>query len=116
MSYAAPILRPYQADCIEAVFREWLTHNSTLVVLPTGSGKSVIFSEIVRRSYPKRSLIIAHRKELIEQAARHIQRAGLDTEIEMAHQKADASMFQRASIVVASIQTLISGGESKRMT
>jgi superfamily II DNA or RNA helicase len=116
MSYVAPILRTYQHECIESVFREWQTHNSTLVVLPTGSGKSVIFSEIVRRMYPKRSLVIAHRKELIQQAAKHIERAGLNTEIEMANQKADASLFQRASIVVASIQTLVSGGASKRMT
>ncbi len=117
MSYEAPILRPYQFDCIESVFREWETVCSTMAVMATGTGKSVCFSEIVRRVYPKRSLVIAHRKELIQQAAKHVSRTGLDTEIEMAHQKADASMFQRGSVVVASIQTLVSGTkDNKRMT
>ena len=108
-------LRPYQVDCIESVFEDWKSHQSVLVVLPTGVGKSVIFSEIVRRIHPVRSLVIAHRGELIYQAVKHIERSGLDTEIEMADHKADASMFQRGSIVVATIQTLVSGISSGRI-
>ena len=33
------ILRPYQSAASEAIFKEWLAHDSTLVVMPTGGGK-----------------------------------------------------------------------------
>lgn len=42
-------LRPYQRDAVDAVFDRWQTDSSTLVVCPTGTGKSVIFSEVMRR-------------------------------------------------------------------
>lgn len=42
-------LRPYQRDAVESVFNEWDQVQSTLVVCPTGTGKSVIFSEVMRR-------------------------------------------------------------------
>lgn len=42
-------LRPYQQEAVDGVFREWEEHQSTLVVAPTGTGKSVIFSEVMRR-------------------------------------------------------------------
>jgi len=46
---AAITLRPYQEEAVGAVFREWGNVASTLVVCPTGTGKSVIFSEVMRR-------------------------------------------------------------------
>ena len=42
-------LRPYQVDSVDGVFREFETNRSTLVCLPTGTGKSVVFSEVMRR-------------------------------------------------------------------
>lgn len=42
-------LRPYQKEAADAVFREWETVQSTLVCKPTGTGKSVLFSEVMRR-------------------------------------------------------------------
>lgn len=42
-------LRPYQREAVDAVFREWESNQSTLVVAPTGTGKSVVFSEVMRR-------------------------------------------------------------------
>lgn len=43
-------LRPYQQAAVDGVFREWESGNvSTLVVIPTGGGKSVVFSEVLRR-------------------------------------------------------------------
>ncbi len=43
-------LRPYQVDAVERVFEEWdRGAGSTLVCLPTGAGKSVVFSEVMRR-------------------------------------------------------------------
>lgn len=42
-------LRPYQREAVDAVFREWESVSSTLVVMPTGTGKSVVFSDVMRR-------------------------------------------------------------------
>lgn len=108
-------LRHYQHDCVESVFKEWENVRSTLAVLPTGTGKSLIFSEVVRRVHPRRALVIAHTRELINQAVRHVERAGLKTEIEMGDSKADASLFNNASVIVATIQTLNAGVTSKRI-
>ena len=46
---AGIVLRPYQVETVEAVFEEWESVQSTLACLPTGCGKSVIFSEVMRR-------------------------------------------------------------------
>lgn len=117
MTYPPPILRHYQFDAVEAVFKEWETHSSTMVVLATGLGKTVTFCEVVRRLHPQRSIIIAHRTELIDQACSSLARIGLRSEIEMAERKADASIFYGDSTVVASVQSLNSGKkDSKRMT
>jgi superfamily II DNA or RNA helicase len=43
-------LRPYQREAVDSVFQQWEEGvNSTLVCLPTGCGKSVVFSEVMRR-------------------------------------------------------------------
>jgi superfamily II DNA or RNA helicase len=100
--------RPYQTDCVNAVLSGWQNHQSVLVVLPTGTGKSWIFSDLVRRTYPKRSLILANRGELLFQAARHVQRTGLETSIEKAELQAGTGFWNKKPVVVASVQTLIS--------
>lgn len=108
--------RPYQIAAIAAVEECFKTQQSALVVLPTGTGKSRIFSELVRRMHPKRSLVLAHRSELIWQAKKNVEFAGLGVEVEKAEHFADTNMFNRNSVVVASVQTLVSGrGEKKRM-
>lgn len=66
------VLRPYQQEAFEKVLEEWDRGvKKTLLVLPTGTGKTIVFSKIaeecVRRG--KRVLIMAHRGELLEQAA-----------------------------------------------
>lgn len=62
-------LRPYQKDAIAAIRNEWTKEGRkrTLLVLPTGCGKTVVFNEIARQESPG-VLILAHRDELIEQA------------------------------------------------
>jgi len=66
-------LRPYQAEAIRAVISAYRDGTSSaLITLPTGAGKTVIFSEIARRIMPRRTLIIAHREELLAQAASKI--------------------------------------------
>src|SRR5438093_1596146 len=64
-------LRPYQTDCVERVISAYQKQpqgGKTLIVLPTGGGKTIVFTEIARRlGLP--TLIIAHRQELLQQAA-----------------------------------------------
>ena len=105
--------RPYQAECISAVETAWLEHQSVLVELATACGKSVIFSQLIRRAHPKRSLVLAHRGELIFQAARHVQNTGLETAIEKAELVASNGLFNRSSVVVASVQTMVSKERSR---
>ena len=61
-------LRPYQHECIEAIetAQKEGTHRQ-LVALPTGTGKTIIFTTVAKKRNG-RTLILAHRDELIEQA------------------------------------------------
>lgn len=109
-------LRDYQERAANAIEEQWRSHTSTLSVMPTGTGKTVLFAEIIRRRQPGRALVIAHREELIWQARDKIEKfAGLDCEIEMGDRVAATSLFHRQPVVVATVQTLISGRKKKRM-
>ena len=114
-------MRDYQARCIDSVLNEFQSVQSTLAVSPTGTGKSVIFSQIIKRSQPSRTLVLADRGELIHQAAQHVNRTGLSTDIEKAELITNERSQSRAQVVVASVQTLIApmrtmDGKTKRMT
>lgn len=56
-------LRPYQKEAREAVFEQWETVKRTLLVLPTGCGKTVVFAKVAEECVRKgqRVLILAHR-------------------------------------------------------
>ena len=82
---------------------------STLLVLPTGTGKTVCFAEIIRLIYPRRALVLAHREELIWQAVRHIRAAGLETSIEMGELLAGTNLWDQTPVVVSTIQTQCAG-------
>lgn len=80
-------LRYYQEDTISGVEKAFSRVRSTLVQLPTGCGKTVVFNEIARRytETMRRTLILAHRDELITQAATSLERAtGIRAAIEKA--------------------------------
>ena len=64
----AHVLRPYQEEAVVASLRELDSVQSTFVVMPTGSGKSLIFTEIAKRRPKDRILFLAHRDELLQQA------------------------------------------------
>ena len=100
--------RPYQQAAIDSVITAWRDHQAVLVVAPTASGKSVIFSALAVHVQPKRVLVLCNRGELIFQGARHIQRAGLETSIEKAELSAGTGLWNKTPVVVASVQTLIS--------
>ncbi|KAG9553860.1 DEAD/DEAH box helicase-like protein, partial [Aureobasidium melanogenum] len=106
-------LRSYQEECIEAVLRHLGRGQKRLgISLATGSGKTVIFSHLIERvpeptHEATQTLILVHRRELVEQAARHCQNIYPDKmiEIEMGSRHATGV----ADITVASIQSIMSG-------
>lgn len=110
-------LRPYQHSAVSAVMKEWETHDATLIVLPTGTGKTVAFCHIAN-DRPGRAMILAHREELIRQAAEKIEMiTGSPADIEMADLQADGSLFGAADVVVSTVQTQTAGGDGLgRMT
>lgn len=101
-------LRPYQEEAKAAVFRQWEEGNrKTLLVLPTGCGKTIVFAKITEECVRKgeRVLILAHRGELLEQAADKIGKAtGLMCATEKAEQSCIGSWFR---VVVGSVQTMM---------
>lgn len=101
-------LHPYQGDAVEAVDVELEKHRSTLVVMPTGTGKTVTFAAIAERWRPRgRILVVAHREELIDQAADKIERfTDLKCAIEMGDRRVQPDLFGLPDVVVASVQTL----------
>jgi superfamily II DNA or RNA helicase len=105
-------LRPYQAAASDAIFKEWQENDATLVVMPTGGGKTILFADVIRRVFPRRALVIAHREELIFQARDKIQRVtGLSADVEMGQYRAESGLFGSARVVVSTIQTQCSGGD-----
>ncbi len=77
-------------------------------------GKTVTFADIVRRVFPRKTLVIAHRAELIHQAKDKIERVtGYHVEVEMADQRANmgAGLFSSVQVVVSTIQTQTAGGD-----
>jgi len=77
----APELRPYQAKGIElARAARRSGHRRILLSLPTGGGKSVLAAEMIRSAvseFGARVLVVAHRKELIDQFYVHLARVGI---------------------------------------
>lgn len=105
----APIaLRPYQNEAKAAVLEQWEQGvQRTLLVLPTGCGKTIVFAKIsedcVKRG--ERVLILAHRGELLDQAADKIHKAcNLNCSVEKAEETSLGSFWR---ITVGSVQTLM---------
>ncbi len=101
-------LRPYQREAKEAVFEQWENGTrKTLLVLPTGCGKTIVFAKITEDCVRNgdRVLILAHRGELLEQAADKIAKAtGLKCATEKAEESCLGSWFR---ITVGSVQSLM---------
>lgn len=108
-------LRNYQRATVDSVFAEWKESRSTLAVLPTGTGKTIIFAFVIRRAFPARALVVVHREELATQAQDKIARVtGFRTEIEMGERSVDMGQghfLGAPQVIVASVQTLCAGGD-----
>ena len=100
-------LYPYQAESVAAVRDEWTRVRRTLLVLPTGCGKTVVFSELTSRLVNEegaRVLILAHRDELIRQAQAKLEKFhGIGSCVEKADENGEGSWCR---VTVGSVQTM----------
>lgn len=99
-------LRPYQEEAIGAIYSKWKEFNRTLLVLPTGCGKTIVFANIAAHlAQNERVLILAHRDELIRQAADKLFKAcGVQSAIEKAEETALGSFY---NVTCGSVQSLM---------
>ncbi|MEK4199075.1 MULTISPECIES: DEAD/DEAH box helicase [unclassified Cytobacillus] len=101
-------LRDYQQEARDAIQGEWKSGvKKTLLVLPTGCGKTIVFSKVIEDRVKKgeRVLVLAHRGELLEQAADKLEKStGLKCATEKAEQTSIGSWYR---VVVGSVQTMM---------
>lgn len=101
-------LRGYQTEAKDSIFEEWDKGvKKTLLVLPTGCGKTIVFAKVTEECVRNgdRVLILAHRGELLEQAADKIAKStGLGCATEKAEESCRGSWYR---IAVGSVQTLM---------
>lgn len=100
--------RPYQIAAHEAILRQLEQYDSTVVVLPTGLGKTVLAAKLIAQWERGNCLFLAHTKELIEQAADKIgaelgYRPGVEMNI---HGVEVNTLWQGGMTVVGSVQTM----------
>jgi superfamily II DNA or RNA helicase len=99
-------LRPYQQQAVASIRSAYRVdgHRSVLFVLPTGGGKTVVFSHIAEQASRKgnRICILVHRQELLRQASASLQSLGVPHGLIAAGRSMDLSQL----VQVASVQTL----------
>ena len=105
-------LRPYQQDALDAILNAFKTHRSVLLEAACGAGKTILFSSIIKHfaeKYPAmRSVILAHREQLVKQARDKLLKVwpeGADR-IGMACKSACSTVELEKPVVIASPQTL----------
>lgn len=99
-------LRPYQQDAVDGIRQSYLMgKRAPMLVLPTGGGKTVVFSYIATNSAAKkkRALILVHRIELLRQTSAALKKNGVHHGLINAKYTPDPF----ANVQVASVQTLV---------
>lgn len=108
-------LRPYQHTALDGndewpgIRRALADHRSTLLVLPTGTGKTTVFSTVIEEDYARRgrrALVLAHRTELLAQARNRLLAGGHLNHLEVGIEQAESHASRAHRVVVASVQTL----------
>jgi DNA repair protein RadD len=100
-----PTLRPYQHQAVEQIRQAYRQgHRAVLFVLPTGGGKTVVFSHIAKQAAGRgnRICVLVHRQELLRQASASLSALGVRHGLIAANRSMDLS----APVQVASVQTL----------
>ncbi len=109
-------LRPYQQRAKEQIHTEWEQGRlRTLLVLPTGTGKTIVFAAVAEDQVRAgdRVLILAHRGELLEQAADKLQKStGLGCAVEKAEQSCLASWYPALPLAACKACSAPSGWKS----
>lgn len=98
-------LRPYQQDVKDKIFTLWKSEKNVMLQMPTGAGKTILFSSVINdiiKVPDSKILIIAHRKELLEQISSHLSKYNIEHGIISSNRK--RCLDKR--VQVASIQTL----------
>jgi len=104
------VLRPYQEAAIETIVAASMVDRYILLQLSTGAGKTIIFSHLIRRwleEFRMRILVLAHRKELIEQAVDKLRRVWPKAPIGVACASVDAKADLMQPVVIGSVQTVV---------
>ena len=97
-------LRYYQNDAVNAALKGFAEWDKQLLVMPTGSGKTICFSALAEQMLPKKTLVLADKEKLVEQACEKIEDSiGITAGREQAEHKADLDN----AIVVGSVQSMI---------
>ena len=108
-------LRPYQSEAVKKIEGEWNKGvKKTLLVLPTGTGKTIVFCAIAKDAVMdgRRVLILAHRGELLDQASDKLQKStGLKCAVEKAEDTCIGSWYR---VTVGSVQTLMRESRLKK--
>lgn len=98
------VLRDYQRAALTALSQKLESGiRRVLIALATGTGKTVIFAPLAGW-FPPHTLVLAHREELVDQAAAAVQRANPAYRVEI--EQAERHASDRADVIVASVQTL----------
>jgi superfamily II DNA or RNA helicase len=102
-------LRVYQLDALRAISAAWKERDRTMLVMATGTGKTIVMRDVIRRRREAnrgRALLVAHRIELLDQARRKCEDIGLTVELESGVSKASVQSMWPSDVVVGTIQTL----------
>lgn len=118
ISIADNSLRDYQQQAKEKIFSQWNTVDDILYQMPTGTGKTRLFTSIIRdinvwglrNNHRPRILIIAHRSELIEQIDRSLDKYHIPHGVIAGTLKNKRDLTK--TVQVASIQTIIHGSNN----
>ncbi|TWX53651.1 DEAD/DEAH box helicase [Colwellia hornerae] len=95
-------LRDYQQEAVSAVLKHFRkTNESAVIVLPTGSGKSLVIAELARLA-KRKILVLTHVKELVEQNHQKYESYGGTAGIYSAGLKLKETQYQ---VTFASIQS-----------
>lgn len=98
-------LRPYQQDVKDKIFTLWKSEKNVMLQMPTGAGKTILFSSVINdiiKVPDSKILIIAHRKELLDQISSHLSKYNIEHGIISSTRKRSLEK----NVQVASIQTL----------
>lgn len=98
-------LRPYQQDVKDKIFTLWKSEKNVMLQMPLGAGKTILFSSVINdiiKVPDSKILIIAHRKELLEQISSHLSKYNIEHGIISSNRK----RCLEKRVQVASIQTL----------